>query len=99
MDFSIFLGSKIGSTLSSQNFRVERRRRRSSVLNNNKNMDQPIAAFNPERFLFRVLTLTGICFLTFGSYFIYDIPSALADQLTAVILFYNSLLSFDIEWR
>jgi MFS family permease len=51
-----------------------------------------IAIFNPDRLLFRAVTLAGICFLTFGSYFIYDIPGALTTPLT------NRLDLSDLEY-
>ena len=37
--------------------------------------------FDPRTTVFRILVLIGCCFLTFGSYFCYDIPGALSDQL------------------
>ena len=49
---------------------------------------RPFSPFDPDRLAFRLLMLVGICFLTFGSYFVYDIPAALQDALTAVDFFY-----------
>jgi len=37
--------------------------------------------FNPDKLYYRIILLVGICFLTFGSYFIYDIPGALPEPI------------------
>jgi len=44
---------------------------------------RPFSPWNPDSYTFRLLMIIGICFLTFGSYFVYDIPGAITDALTA----------------
>ncbi|XP_075239114.1 lysosomal dipeptide transporter MFSD1-like [Convolutriloba macropyga] len=39
------------------------------------------ALFNPHNRMHRFFVLAFICFLSFGSYFCYDMPAALADQI------------------
>ena len=41
--------------------------------------------WNPQHIAFRGIMLFGICFLTFGSYYVYDIPSALQANIMQVI--------------
>lgn len=43
---------------------------------------RPFSVWDPETLAFRLIMLVGICFLTFGSYFVYDIPAALEGPLT-----------------
>eukprot|EP01112_Ceratiomyxa_fruticulosa_P019904 TRINITY_DN662_c0_g1_i1.p1 TRINITY_DN662_c0_g1~~TRINITY_DN662_c0_g1_i1.p1 ORF type:complete len:454 (+),score=72.75 TRINITY_DN662_c0_g1_i1:201-1562(+) len=44
---------------------------------------KPVGKFHPSQPAFRWIFLVFICFLTFGSYWCYDIPGALQDSLTA----------------
>eukprot|EP01118_Nematostelium_gracile_P014379 TRINITY_DN5585_c0_g1_i1.p1 TRINITY_DN5585_c0_g1~~TRINITY_DN5585_c0_g1_i1.p1 ORF type:complete len:463 (+),score=112.64 TRINITY_DN5585_c0_g1_i1:40-1389(+) len=43
--------------------------------------ERPFSIFDRDRIAFRLVLLINICFLTFGSYFVYDIPSALQSSL------------------
>jgi hypothetical protein len=38
----------------------------------------------PDKLYFRIFVLINICLLTFGSYFIYDIPGSIPDALQSV---------------
>ncbi len=47
-------------------------------------MEGNVGFFNPDKLYYRIFVLVGICFLTFGSYFVYDIPGSLPNPLAAV---------------
>ena len=42
--------------------------------------------FHPSRATFRLIMIIAICFLTFGSYYCYDIPGATTTSLESVSL-------------
>jgi len=48
--------------------------------------------FNPDKLSLRLIVLVGICFLTFGSYFVYDIPGSLSSYLLEGLHIDNSKL-------